>query len=106
VNVSKFEDQWYLKLTPQEVVNSTGNIPAYNDMFNTGFIAYNMKNPMTSKFLDAWYEEILTFTTQDQISFVFVLFKLKLLAFNSKYPGFPTQVPFNQFIHRGEHGKR
>jgi hypothetical protein len=106
VNVSKFEDQWYLKLTPQEVANSTGNIPSYNDMFNTCFVAFNMQDPMTSKFFDAWYEETLNFTTQDQISFVFVLFKLKLLAFNSKYPGFPTQVPFTQFIYKGGHGQR
>lgn len=47
----------------------------------TCFIAFHNKNEMVKKFLDSWYLQTLKYTTQDQISFSYVVQKTKLLPF-------------------------
>lgn len=42
----------------------------------TCLVAWDMRKPMTKKFLDAWYIENLNQTTQDQVSFPYVAQKL------------------------------
>jgi hypothetical protein len=41
----------------------------------TCFVAWNMRNPLTPLLLQSWYQEILVHTTQDQISFPFVMWR-------------------------------
>lgn len=45
----------------------------------TCFVGYDMKNPETRTFLDAWYLETLKNTTQDQIGFPYALWKTKMM---------------------------
>jgi hypothetical protein len=101
-----FEDKWYLKyLKPEQIARSSGNIPI-NPMYVTCFLAFNMRSPVSHKFLDAWYDETLTYTTQDQITFVYVLFKMKLLPFSAMTRGFPNDYPSTQFFYKENHGHR
>ena len=55
----------------------------YNNFYNTNvgvwitcFIVFNNKHPNLINFLDNWYLQTLEFTTQDQISFPYICFKL------------------------------
>ncbi len=99
-----YEDRWFMKeLTPNDIKESTGNIPV-NPMYLTNFIAFNMKNEITYKFLDLWYDQIMTYTTQDQISFVYTLFKLKLLPFNTIASGFVFNDFKTQLFEKLDHG--
>jgi hypothetical protein len=106
VEEEHFEDNWYLtQLTPEQIANSTGNIPIH-PMYVTCFLAFNMRNPVSHQFLDAWYNETLAYTTQDQITFVYVLFKMKLLPFSAMTLTFPNDYPSTQFFVKEYHGHR
>lgn len=42
----------------------------------TCFLLFDMRNPQSHQFLDEWWYQNLTYTTQDQISFPFVCWKM------------------------------
>lgn len=63
------------------------NINAY--VFVTCFVAF-LNTAENHKFLDLWYEQILNFTTQDQISYPYVCSKLQTA---------PYVIPDNKFVH-------
>lgn len=50
-------------------------------VWNTGFIAFNNKNDDVHKFLDLWYLQTLRYSTQDQVSFPYVVQKLHLYPY-------------------------
>lgn len=52
--------------------------PMSSGLWITCFVAWNMRSPFTREALELWYHEILQHTTQDQISFPFVMWKLGL----------------------------
>ena len=65
----------------------------------TCFIAWNMHHPKTLQFLDKWYLQNLKYTTQDQVSFPFVIWDMNL----SNYI-YTITKPSNLFIKR-EHNQ-
>lgn len=48
----------------------------------TCFLAFDMKNQETIKFLDEWYLQTLRYTTQDQIGFPYVCQKLEIYPYS------------------------
>lgn len=73
----------------------------------TGFLAFNNKSEFIPKFLDAWYLQILKYTTQDQISFPKVAQDFKWAPYtlpDDIFPGFEAHVENSMFkVHK--HGK-
>ncbi len=51
----------------------------------TGIMVLNMKDPRIPTFFGLWWEQVLTYTTQDQISFPYVCWKQQLV---------PATLPF------------
>lgn len=45
----------------------------------TCFVAFNNKSDKIIEFLDLWYEQTLTYTTQDQIWFPYTCQKLNMI---------------------------
>jgi hypothetical protein len=62
----------------------------HTGLWHTNIIAYKMKDPMVRKLLDAWYLEILRWTTQDQVSFPYVIQRLNI---------YPISAPTKAFNH-------
>jgi hypothetical protein len=60
----------------------------------TCLVSWNMHSPQTRMFLDRWYLEILNFTTQDQVSFAYLVQTLGLL---------PYTLPDNRFTNRDDY---
>ncbi len=89
----------------------------FQDYLNTGFqdgkgvwitcfIPMDMRKPETHRFLDAWYLETLRHTTQDQISFPYVLQKTGLRIHtlpDDEIKGLPHKK--TDFYIKHEHGK-
>jgi len=48
-----------------------------NGLYITCMVAWDMKHPKTVATLDLWFLQTLLYTTQDQISFPYVLWKMK-----------------------------
>lgn len=71
-----------------------------NGLWVTCFVAFNMQNMNTTKFLDNWYFETLTKTTQDQISFPYVLQKMNILP-STLYVNYESNI----YYCKHEHGK-
>lgn len=52
----------------------------YSNNYGVGitcFVAFDNKNFEITRFLDLWYQQTLQYTTQDQVSFPYVCWKLK-----------------------------
>lgn len=47
----------------------------------TCFVSFDMRNPSCRKFLDMWYEQNRVHTTQDQIGFPYVCWKLGVMPY-------------------------
>jgi hypothetical protein len=72
----------------------------------TCLIAWDMRKPMTRKFLDAWYLENLNQTTQDQISFPYVAQKLGIDPYtypDNNTPGYECHTESYWYIKK-DHG--
>lgn len=48
----------------------------------TCFVGFDLRNPNITTFLDAWYTETLTHTTQDQLSFPYVCQSLNIVPYS------------------------
>lgn len=73
----------------------------------TCLVAWDMRKPMTKKFLDAWYIENLNQTTQDQVSFPYVAQKLGVEPYtypDKNTPGSSCHQKSFWYIKNG-HGK-
>jgi hypothetical protein len=60
----------------------------------TCLVSWDMHNPMTELFLDRWYLEVLNFTTQDQVSFAYLVQTLGFM---------PYTLPDNRFPDRDDY---
>lgn len=49
-------------------------------MYVTCMVMFDLRQPITKKFLDCWWEEIVKWTTQDQISFPYCAWKLGVIV--------------------------
>ena len=84
---------WYLKDGfYQEFFDLHSHTPHFG-VWLTCFVAFLMKDKEVETFLDFWYYQTLKFTTQDQISFPYVVQKTKLIPHtlpnNEVYGDFP-----------------
>ena len=71
----------------------------------TSFVAFDLHSPTSFEFLDAWWRENGVLSTQDQVSFRFVAWKMKLYPFSLPSPGVSTGSWMrNDFFARAEHG--
>eukprot|EP01033_Poteriospumella_lacustris_P008223 gene8223-5924_t len=59
----------------------------YRAVFCTALVALNMQRPETATFLNLWWQQNLVYTTQDQVSFPYVAWKLNI---------HPYQLPDNR----------
>lgn len=50
----------------------------YRAVFCTALVAFNMRRPETAAFLDLWWRQNLAYSTQDQVSFSYVAWKLNV----------------------------
>ena len=68
-----YKDHWW----PTNPVRST-----QFGVWVTCFVGFDMRQSITRKFLDVWWSQNLHFTTQDQVSFPYVLWKLKIMPYS------------------------
>lgn len=69
-------------------------------LWTSGLTAWNMSRMVTRELLDTWFIQNLNFTTQDQIGFVYALWKHDI------WPGvMPLDVYTNGFVTYKRHGK-
>ena len=73
----------------------------------TCFVAFNNKKDKVIDFLDLWYEQTLTYSTQDQISFPYTCQKLNIIPFTLPNKEILGNSPHynTQFYIKHEHGK-
>lgn len=65
-----FTERWWKARQPSRVVSDGFGV------WVTCFVVYDMRQIVTQTFLDLWYQHILRYSTQDQVSFPFVCWKL------------------------------
>lgn len=98
-----FRDKWWLNHseTPFGIVKRE-----QYGLWVTCFVAYDMENPVSCTFLDTWWKHNVQFTTQDQVSFPFVAWKLKVFPFS--LPSFEIKGDFNSnsLFKKLDHGLR
>ena len=72
----------------------------------TCFVAFNNKNNDIINFLDLWYDQTLTYSTQDQIGFPYTCQKLNLIPFtlpNDEIKGDKPHVKTDFYIKHNHH---
>jgi hypothetical protein len=77
---SKFwfnQPQPYQDVDAQAAAYLEQGCPKSSGLWITCMLAYHIKKESVKEFMDAWYHEILSKTTQDQISFPYLVWKLK-----------------------------
>ena len=79
------------------------NRPNYG-LFVTCFVAFNMKKQEIINFLDEWYLQTLTFTTQDQISFPYVLQKKNIIPYTVNMEHDRASFNYNIYFKKHCHG--
>jgi len=79
-----YDEEFFIKNFP--------NLKNYG-VWVTCLVAYDNRSESIKKFLDLWYLQSLNYTTQDQISFSYVVQKLKL------YPKSIDEIYFNKQSH-------
>ena len=62
---------------PKDMVKTQRPQPVYV----TNVVAYDMRRPIVSHFLDLWCEETMRGSTQDQVSFSYVIWRTRLVPF-------------------------
>jgi hypothetical protein len=68
-------------------------------LWHCGFSAWRMSDPKIRRFLDWWYFEQLTQTTQDQISFPYVAQKLNIYPYSCPDKTFNLDASLRQSRH-------
>jgi hypothetical protein len=73
----------------------------------TCFVAFSNKDIQVAKFLDKWYKQTLTYTTQDQIGFPYVCQKMNLLPYTLPDKDIKGDSPHatTDFYRRVDHGQ-
>ncbi len=70
----------------------------------TCFVAFNMKKKDTFSFLDLWHNQIRSFTTQDQVSFPFVVQQLGIHPYSLPQGEIYGNYDMNSFFIKLNHG--
>lgn len=79
-----FKEHWWLR--EYDAPLGIGGQKQYG-MWVTCFVAFDMHKPISKTFLDTWWQQNVEFTTQDQVSFPFVAWKLKVYPFSLPVAG-------------------
>lgn len=99
-----FQERWWLQEydAPLEI----GKREQYG-LWITCFVAFDMLDPVSRIFLDTWWQHNVEFTTQDQVSFPFVAWKLKAYPFSLPVKGLiEGDVGKNDLFEKLKHGLR
>lgn len=97
-----FKEQWWLNDydTPLGVADRK-----QYGLWVTCFIGFDMSSPITHKFMDIWWQHNVEYTTQDQVSFPFVAWKLRVYPFSLPIAGFiEGDFNTNDLFHKLDHG--
>ena len=78
----------------------------YGGMWVTNFVAYDMNNNHTSKLLDEWWSQNMIFTTQDQLSFPYSLWKHGIVPCTLPSNQIKGNAGRNDLFHSLPHGQR
>lgn len=104
-----FNSKWFESIDPRVLrlwpKFGRSKLPTKNN-YVTCFVVFDMRNPDSSRFLDMWRFEVLSRTTQDQISFPYVLYKMRLLPHSFPWPEL-AEVPMNftnSYFKKLDHG--
>ena len=80
-------------------------IRPHRGLWVTCFVAFDMRSPSTVDLLEMWYEHILFFSTQDQVSFPFVAQFMKARIFSLPADELVVgDVLMNQWFRKRAHG--
>ena len=79
-----FQERWWLQ--EYDAPLGIGKREQYG-LWVTCFVAFDMLDPVSRRFLDTWWQHNVEFTTQDQVSFPFVAWKLKVYPFSLPVKG-------------------
>lgn len=82
------------------------NPKAFRSVFVTNFFALNMLRPETHQLCELWWMQNLIFTTQDQVSFTYALWKLGLLPYTFPDERIHGGSANNDLFEKSGHGHR
>jgi hypothetical protein len=73
----------------------------------TCFVAFDLHLPISFEFLDAWWRENVIRTTQDQVTFPYLAWKMKVYPFSLPSPGISGgTADYNDLFEKALHGLR
>jgi hypothetical protein len=99
-----FKEKWWLE--EYDAPLGISKRPEWG-LWVTSFVALDLHSPASFEFLDAWWQENVVHSTQDQVSFPFVAWKMKVYPFSLPSPGVSAgSWMHNDFFARIEHGLR
>ena len=99
-----FSEKWWLE--EYDAPMGISKRPEWG-LWVTSFVAFDLHSPTSFEFLDAWWRENVVHSTQDQVSFPFVAWKMKVYPFSLPSPGVSAGSWMrNDFFARAEHGTR
>lgn len=99
-----FSEKWWLE--EYDAPMGISKRPEWG-LWVTSFVAFDLHSPTSFEFLDAWWRENVVHSTQDQVSFPFVAWKMKVYPFSLPSPGVSAGSWMrNDFFARAEHGMR
>ena len=76
-------------------------------MWVTCFVAFDLQSPKSFEFLDAWWRENVIRTTQDQVTFPYLAWKMKVYPFSLPSPGVSGgTADHNDLFEKTPHGLR
>ena len=97
-----FSEKWWLE--EYDAPMGISKRPEWG-LWVTSFVAFDLHSPTSFEFLDAWWRENVVHSTQDQVSFPFVAWKMKVYPFSLPSPGVSAGSWMrNDFFARAEHG--
>jgi len=94
------QDQPYQDIDEQYEAYQADGCPNFESIFITCFIAYDNRDPKVTELLAHWYYQTLRYTTSDQMSFVYSVYKtgVKVLALEA-----PDVCQETEFYVKAEH---
>lgn len=99
-----FSEKWWLE--EYDAPTGISKRPEWG-LWVTSFIAFDLHSPTSFEFLDAWWRENVLHSTQDQVSFPYLAWKMKVYPFSLPSPGVSAgSWMHNSFFSRIEHGLR
>jgi O-antigen biosynthesis protein len=98
-----FQEKWWVNEydAPIGIYNR-----AQYGMWVTCFIAFDMTKTDTCAFLDLWWEQNVLFSTQDQVSFPYAAWKLKLYPYSLPDSGIEGNYNKNSLYTKVAHGNK